>query len=244
MQAYIARRLLALVPTLLFVSLIVFVSMRLIPGDVIDLMLAQNDIATGQDRARIEATLGLDQPVFIQYHGTRPAGHFEWLGNVVRGDFGRSLWNNVPVSEQLLASMPITFELGFLALIVALTVARLHRPPPARARTDAAVRQPHRVRVDAPHPRRRHRPHVGAERHRDRPGPGAHAHRRVLGRPARHGRRLHRPLVLPGHAGGARVLARHAGHGVPLGVVAVGAGGGGGRRNWSSRRSWRIRSGT
>ena len=115
MQAYIARRLLALVPTLLFVSLIVFVSMRLIPGDVIDLMLAQNDIATGQDRARIEAALGLDQPVYIQY--------FEWLGNVVRGDFGRSLWNNVPVSEQLLASMPITFELGFLALIVALTVA-------------------------------------------------------------------------------------------------------------------------
>ena len=115
MQAYIARRLLALVPTLLFVSLIVFVSMRLIPGDVIDLMLAQNDIATGQDRARIEAALGLDQPVYVQY--------FTWLGNVVTGDFGRSLWNNVPVTEQLLATMPITFELGFLALIVALTVA-------------------------------------------------------------------------------------------------------------------------
>ena len=62
MQAYIARRLVALVPTLLFVSLIVFVSMRLIPGDVIDLMLAQNDIATGQDRARIEAARALLRP--------------------------------------------------------------------------------------------------------------------------------------------------------------------------------------
>ena len=52
MQAYIARRLLALLPTLFFASLIVFVSMRLIPGDIIDLMLAQNDIATTQDRER------------------------------------------------------------------------------------------------------------------------------------------------------------------------------------------------
>ena len=47
MYAYLVRRLLALVPTLFFASLIVFISMRLIPGDVIDLMLAQNDITTG-----------------------------------------------------------------------------------------------------------------------------------------------------------------------------------------------------
>jgi peptide/nickel transport system permease protein len=67
MQAYIARRLLALVPTLFFASLIVFIAMRLIPGDVIDLMMAQNDIATSQDRERIEAALGLDQPVLNQY---------------------------------------------------------------------------------------------------------------------------------------------------------------------------------
>jgi peptide/nickel transport system permease protein len=115
MQAYIARRLIALVPTLLFASLIVFVSMRLIPGDVIDLMLAQNDIATTQDRERIEAALGLDKPVLIQY--------FSWAGGVLQGDLGRSLWRNTPVSEDLLATMPITFELGFLSLIVALTVA-------------------------------------------------------------------------------------------------------------------------
>ena len=115
MQAYIGRRLLALLPTLFFASLIVFISMRLIPGDVIDLMLAQNDIATSQDRARIEASLGLDQPLLVQY--------FDWVGGVLTGDLGRSLWQNTPVTEQLWATMPITFELGFLALIVALTVA-------------------------------------------------------------------------------------------------------------------------
>ncbi len=115
MYAYLARRLLALVPTLFFASLIVFISMRLIPGDVIDLMLAQNDITTGQDRARIEAALGLDQPVYVQY--------FRWIGGVLTGDLGTSLWQNVPVTEQLKATLPITFELGFLSLLVALTVA-------------------------------------------------------------------------------------------------------------------------
>ena len=89
--------------------------MRLIPGDVIDLMLAQNDIVTGQDRAKIEAALGLDQPVYIQY--------FRWIGDALTGDLGSSLWQNVPVTDQLLVSLPITFELGLLALFVALSVS-------------------------------------------------------------------------------------------------------------------------
>ena len=115
MQAFVTRRLLALLPTLIFASLIVFVSMRLIPGDVIDLMLAQNDLSTDHDRGAIEAALGLDQPMHVQY--------FRWIGGVLEGDLGRSLWQNTPVTEQLAATLPITFELGFLALIVALTVA-------------------------------------------------------------------------------------------------------------------------
>ncbi|MEQ8858018.1 MAG: ABC transporter permease [Pseudomonadales bacterium] len=115
MRDYILRRLLALIPTLLFASLIVFGSMRLIPGDVIDLMLAQNDIATAQDRATIEAALGFDKPVHEQY--------VTWLGAALRGDLGRSLWQNTPVVEQLAASLPITFELGLLALLVSISVA-------------------------------------------------------------------------------------------------------------------------
>ncbi len=115
MQSYIARRLLALIPTLFFVSIIVFCSIRLIPGDVVDLMMSQNDISTGQDRAKVEAALGLDQPMIVQY--------FRWLGNACRGDLGRSLWRNTKVTEQLAARLPVTFELGFLSLVVALTVA-------------------------------------------------------------------------------------------------------------------------
>lgn len=115
MQAFIVRRLLALIPTLIFTSIIVFASIRLIPGDVIDLMLSQNDIATGNDRAMIEEALGINEPIHIQY--------FQWIGAAVQGDLGRSLWQNTPVTEQLLETLPITFELGLLALIVALTVA-------------------------------------------------------------------------------------------------------------------------
>ncbi len=115
MPSFIIRRLLALFPTLMFTSIIVFASIRLIPGDVIDLMLAQNDISTGNDRERIEEALGLDKPIYKQY--------FSWMGAAFQGDLGRSLWQNVPVTEQLAATLPITFELGFLALVVALSVA-------------------------------------------------------------------------------------------------------------------------
>ncbi len=115
MQAYVIRRLLALIPTLFFASIIVFLSMQLIPGSIVDLMMAQNDIATGQDRAGIEEALGLNEPIYKQY--------FLWLGKVFQGDLGRSLWRNTEVTEQLRARLPITFELGFLALVVALSVA-------------------------------------------------------------------------------------------------------------------------
>jgi peptide/nickel transport system permease protein len=115
MHTFIIRRILALLPTLIFTSIIVFASIRLIPGDVIDLMLAQNDISTGNDRAVIEAALGLDKPIYMQY--------FLWVGDILQGDLGRSLWQNTPVTEQLALTLPITFELGALALIVALSVA-------------------------------------------------------------------------------------------------------------------------
>jgi peptide/nickel transport system permease protein len=117
MQAYVVRRLVALVPTLFFASLIVFVTVRLIPGDVIDLMLSQNDIAADKfSRDQLIAVLGLDKPMWEQYG--------RWMGAILlNGDFGRSLWQNIPVAELLAARLPVTFELGILSLAVALIVA-------------------------------------------------------------------------------------------------------------------------
>ena len=117
MQAYIIRRLLALIPTLIFASLIVFITVRLIPGDIIDLMLSSNDIgADKKSRVQLEAALGLDKPMVSQY--------FRWLGAILfDGSLGKSLWQNTPVSELLGARLPITFQLGLMAMIVALTIA-------------------------------------------------------------------------------------------------------------------------
>lgn len=117
MQAYIIRRLLALIPTLFFASLIVFSVVRMIPGDIIDMMLSQNDIsADKKSREQLEAALGLDQPLIVQYA--------RWAGGILlEGDFGRSLWQNTPVREQLAQRLPVTFELGLFALVIALMIA-------------------------------------------------------------------------------------------------------------------------
>jgi peptide/nickel transport system permease protein len=93
----------------------VFFAIRMIPGDVIDLMLSQNDVASDADRAQLEAALGLDQP-FVQQYGA-------WVFAALQGDLGNSLWQNTPVSALLAERLPITFELGFLALVVSISVA-------------------------------------------------------------------------------------------------------------------------
>jgi len=116
MQGYIARRILALIPTLIFASLIVFAIIRLIPGNVIDLMLSQNDVsAVKQTREQLEAALGLDQPIYVQY--------FKWVGALLlHGSLGNSLWTNTPVMEQILQRLPVTFELGFLGMLISMLV--------------------------------------------------------------------------------------------------------------------------
>ena len=116
MQAYIIRRLLALIPTLIFASIIVFTTVRLIPGDIIDMMLSQNDIsASKMDREALMATLGLDKPMWSQY--------LTWIGNLFKGDMGNSLWQSTPVTERLAQRIPVTFELGVLAILIGLMIA-------------------------------------------------------------------------------------------------------------------------
>ena len=117
MRSYVIRRLLALLPTLILASIIVFVTVRLIPGDIIELMLSQNDLsADSKSREQVVAALGLDKPMWQQY--------LTWIsGIVLHGDLGKSLWQGTPVTEQLLARMPVTFELGAIALLVGLIIA-------------------------------------------------------------------------------------------------------------------------
>lgn len=118
MLNYLIRRLLALIPTLLFASIIVFCVVRLVPGDVIDLMLSENDFSSTdlETRSQIEQALGIDKPVYVQY--------WHWLYNIVRhGDLGNSLWQDTPVVDDIFARLPVTIELGILSLLVALFIA-------------------------------------------------------------------------------------------------------------------------
>jgi peptide/nickel transport system permease protein len=117
MRGYVIRRLLALLPTLILASIIVFVTVRLIPGDVIELMLSQNDVAADKmSRDQLIAALGLDKPMAVQY--------VHWVSAIVlHGDLGHSLWQGTPVTEQLRARLPVTFELGLIALLVGLLIA-------------------------------------------------------------------------------------------------------------------------
>jgi len=117
MRAYIIRRLLLMIPTFLLVTLTIFVLIRLIPGSLIDLMVAQSGVAGGGEltRAQLEKALGLDAPVHIQY--------IRWLGGILRGDFGVHLWEKTPVLDDVLHRLPVSFELGLLALITALLIA-------------------------------------------------------------------------------------------------------------------------
>ncbi len=111
-QTYIFRRLLTAVPSLLIASLIVFTLPRLIPGDVVQLMLEEK--AYGKDLEDLRAKLGLDRPIAVQY--------IEWLGRTVRGDLGESLWTRQPVVGELARRLPVTLTLGFMALVVAVLI--------------------------------------------------------------------------------------------------------------------------
>jgi peptide/nickel transport system permease protein len=116
-QTYVAKRLMLIVPTLLGVASLVFVIMRVIPGDV-TLLILGGDQAGRIDPAQIAAMkhqLGLDQPLLVQF-GT-------WLWGVLHFDFGTSLWTGQPVLEELLIRLPLSLELALLASLVSVVIA-------------------------------------------------------------------------------------------------------------------------
>src|SRR5947208_11055079 len=117
MRTYVLKRLLLIIPTLLGVASLVFVIMRVIPGDV-TLLILGGDQAGRIDPAQVAAMkrrLGIDQPLLVQF-GT-------WLWGVLRFDFGTSLWSGRPVVEELLIRLPLSLELAFAATLVSVLIA-------------------------------------------------------------------------------------------------------------------------
>jgi len=109
MTHHIARRVALLLPALLGVSLATFALLRLIPGDPAQVMLGEH--ATAEQVARYRAAMGLDEPLPVQY--------LCYLGNLARGDWGRSLKTNLPVTTELAQRLPATIELSLAALLIA-----------------------------------------------------------------------------------------------------------------------------
>ena len=108
MSGFLVRRLLLLVPVLMGVSVIVFLVLHLAPGDPAEIMLGPQ--ATQEDRLRLRAELGLDDPLVQQYA--------RWLGHVAKGDLGRSLWMRRPVLGEVLARYRATLILTGTALVL------------------------------------------------------------------------------------------------------------------------------
>jgi peptide/nickel transport system permease protein len=109
---YVLRRLVIAIPSLLIASVIVFALPRLIPGDVVQLMLEEK--AYGKDLAELRAKLGLDRSIPVQY--------VAWVGKIARGDFGESLWTRRPVVGELARRLPVTLTLGGMAIAVAILI--------------------------------------------------------------------------------------------------------------------------
>ncbi len=129
MRAYIIRRLMLIIPTLLLVTIMVFLMVRFIPGSVIELMAgdmaAESELGAEEMVGFLRQQMGLDVPVWKQY--------LSWLGlwqhddgtfsGVLQGDLGDSLWTGRSITKEIIGKIPISLELGIFAIVIGLLLA-------------------------------------------------------------------------------------------------------------------------
>ena len=108
MGAYLTRRVLLMVLTLFGMSVLIFVMLRLVPGNIADILVDSAGIADPKEKAKIAAELGLDQPIFDQY--------LRWIGGLARGDLGFAYVSERPALEEIAPRIPISAKLAGLAL--------------------------------------------------------------------------------------------------------------------------------
>ncbi len=113
MQRYIFRRLALAVPTVLGVTLLIFIAMRLLPGDPLEQIFGENTgiyILSEKELEDARKSLGLDKPLPIQY--------LSWMADVARGDMGTSFWTDQPIRDTIIRRGPLTMEIGIAAIII------------------------------------------------------------------------------------------------------------------------------
>ena len=117
MLVYIVKRLLLMIPTLLGVAVLIFLLLRVVPGDVVEARyMGQGSQFTSQDLMNIERKkLGLDQPMWKQFTS--------WMGGVLRLDFGLSMWTGSPITEEIKLRFALSLQVAVMATVVATLLA-------------------------------------------------------------------------------------------------------------------------
>jgi peptide/nickel transport system permease protein len=116
MITYVIKRLLQAIVVLIIVTLVVFLLMRILPGDPILMFMSESETQSldPQQLEFLRHKYGLDQPLMVQYG--------KWISGILRGDFGKSIFYNLPVSQLLSARIPVSLCLGLISFIIANTI--------------------------------------------------------------------------------------------------------------------------
>jgi len=111
---YIVRRLFLMMITLLGISIVIFFLLRIVPGNIVDILFDAAGFVDPADKASIEKSLGIDQPLVLQY--------LHWIGGLLHGDLGYSYVSEKPALEEILPRIPITARLAALALLFSASI--------------------------------------------------------------------------------------------------------------------------
>jgi peptide/nickel transport system permease protein len=114
MKTYVAQRLGIAVLTLIGMSIVIFVLLRLAPGDIVDILFSTAGYVNDSEKQAIMKELGLDRPYWVQY--------VEWMGQIFVGDLGKSYRYDIPAWDIIRPLLPVTIELAILSLIVSVVL--------------------------------------------------------------------------------------------------------------------------
>jgi peptide/nickel transport system permease protein len=112
--AYLVRRLALMLVTLFGISIVIFFLLRIVPGNIVDILFAAAGYVDPADKANLQKELGIDQPLVVQY--------LHWIGGLLHGDLGYSYVSEKPALDEILPRIPITARLAGLALLFSASI--------------------------------------------------------------------------------------------------------------------------
>jgi len=112
--SYFVRRLTLMLVTLFGISIIIFLLLRVVPGNIVDILFDSAGMVNPAEKAKIERELGLDRPIPVQY--------LSWIGGIARGDLGYSYVSEKPAIEEIAPRIPVTAKLALMALIFSIAI--------------------------------------------------------------------------------------------------------------------------